>query len=680
MSIGEIDWRGPRPLREGDELLGRAADLRELVDRCETWDVIRITARSGVGKTSFITAGGRQALMDAGYHVPIIQRWTRLLANPRVRELDTPDEIARALYLLVIGADVNDGRRLTEILEEVSGGGEMAVILDQMEELLRYQEAVGAALLRLAGTTARDSRVPQIVIARSEYAELLDPVEVRDVHTWPMKLKEITGAKTLGRIVTVPVEAVDGSIGQAEVERIVGWWTTAHESALMSRSTGAGLAGGVGLLHLQALLWSLRDWGARHGVSKHISAQDLERFVAARAAYRGFDASDEEALGRHLIGDAVVAYVDDTVAALTADPTVTRDGTPTPLTWRNGPRLMLSRIAPALSSGGYKVPQARSSLIPLALGAELTQSGARAVAELSSADDLTDLAQRTRRLAGAGVGADWDRPRLLREMLDALDAVLEALRSDEANLLRVFDAVKGESIYELVHDGIGPALTRWAQEYAERPVSTVNRIVAEPGGAILHSLSPETFEEPQDLWDAVVVEEVDGRKTAVLDELRWQSNYIGPAGDDERLELRDLVVRRADFTGAAFVACDLVRVRFEDCRFTGAVFLGCTLADVEFAPEAASGDKLDLLTFVRCETWDETGVTFTDLQGTTGLFLTAVSGGTWHFAGGRFSHLVGTAAAPAKLVFDDVTVRHVTAEGQLEVIRDGEPVPLSELT
>ncbi len=207
-SIAEVRWPGPVPLREGQNLLGRRRELRELVDRCQTYDIIRITARSGVGKTSFITAGGIRQLTAAGYVVPPIPHWRTLLEHPTVKDLDSADAIAHAIYALIIGVeDVDPDRPMAQIVEEVSGEGRMAVILDQLEELLRYQPAIGTALLRLAGEVARDSRIPQIVIARSEYAEQLEPVEVLGVHVWNLRLNEIKGEKALASIVRDPVTA-----------------------------------------------------------------------------------------------------------------------------------------------------------------------------------------------------------------------------------------------------------------------------------------------------------------------------------------------------------------------------------------------------------------------------------------------------------------------------------------
>jgi hypothetical protein len=676
VSIGTVRWAGPVPLRAGQDLLGRRRELRELVDRCQTYDVIRITARSGVGKTSFITAGGIRDLEHAGYTVPPIPHWRTLLSHPSVKDLDSADAIAHAIYALIVGAeDAPSDRPMAQIVEQVAGAGRMAVILDQLEELLRYQPAIGTALLRLAGEVARDSRIPQIVIARSEYAEQLEPVEVLGVHVWNLRLNEIKGEKALANIVRDPVVQQGGSIGPDEVGRIVRWWLDARDQALMSQSGEAALTGGVGLLHLQSLLWSLRQWGASHGVTVDITAKDLDDFVAAKAAVHGFDPADETALGRHLLRDAVTRYVEDTVERLTAAPDASGEAAVErkPLAWRNGPRLMLSRIAPALSSGGYKVPQARSSLLVLALSTELTQRAARTLADLQrTGKDVGAFAEGTR-LEGAGIAAGWSKPRLLGEMLDALDLVLRELSSENANLLRAF-TVGDEPVYELIHDGIGPALTKWAQDFTERPVSGISVIAAQPGGAMWHSLVPETFADQHDLWDAARVE---GGKVSI-DNPRWQSNYIGPAGAESTLRLEHLTIRGGDFTGAAFVNCELRGVRFEDCQFKGAAMVGCTFEDVHFLPAPEQGDKLDLLTFIGC-TSERAGVVVRGARTVTGLFFNGLTGGTWTIEDSEVRHLVASADGASELRLRGATVRHATITGAVTLTAQDSELEFAEV-
>jgi hypothetical protein len=661
MSIAEVKWRGPVPLREGDALVGRGREIKELVSRCASHDVIEITADSGVGKTSFVDAGGRVSLREAGYHLPPPRRWSELMANDALRDVDRTEDFASILYRLAIGAAEPDlapkSRPIEDVLYELAGDDRMVVVLDQMEELLRYAPAKAGAVLRLAGETARDSEVPHIVIARSEFKERLKPVEVRRLTVWNMYLQPITHPRALAEIIRGPVDEAGGSIEDAAVERLVGWWQGGRDRSLETTIETAELFGGVGLLHLHSLLWSFRHWGTQNGIDKHITLSDVEAFE--RSVQRHDDASTD--IGTSLLAGAIVSYVAETVRALTAGSTSEQQA------WRNGPRLMAARIAPSLSSGGYKVPQSRTSLIAVGLADELSQRGSRRLAEvIRQGGDLAAFAKELP-VTGAGAAAGWEKSELLGELIRALDTALDALSSAEANILRPFK-VADDPVYELVHDGLGPAIVRWSQEFLERPVATISVITARPGDAMWHNLSPDVFEDPGDLWDAVEVTKAIDRPRATLQSMGWPSNYIGPTGGADRLMISDVTFRGCDFTGAAFVRCHLLRVRFEDCTFKGGVMLRSTLENVSFLPARGRGSELDLLTFVACTATSE-GVVFKGLDQTTGLVFDGLLGGTWMFRDSEFRHLVIKAELPTVVALEESRVRHVTIEGPADVQR-----------
>ena len=250
------------------------------------------------------------------------------------------------------------------------------------------------------------------------------------------------------------------------------------------------------------------------------------------------------------------------------------------------------------------------------------------------------------RLEGAGLAAGWDKSRLLRELVDALDSILQALSDEDANILRKF-SLTDETVYELVHDGVGPALTRWSLDFLERPLSAVGVIAAQRGGAFRHSLSPATFLGPdgsvEPHWGAVVVGPgASGDPVATLDNLQWASNIIDAPDPSARLTMQDLVFRGCDFTGSAFVGCTFRNVVFESCSLKGTVMIGCGFDGVEFRTGAGPRDQFNLLTIKHPTAGSD--VTFADLNGTMGLFLEVVSSGTWLLRNCRLSHLVVTAA------------------------------------
>ena len=690
MPIPEIRFRGARPLREEDDLVGRERETSELCNRCESYDIVQITAPSGVGKTSFVQAGGKVALRSRGFFIPQMAAWSDRLGHPSLREGNrTPDEFAEVLYRLVIGLPDDqlepNGEHIADVVAGVAGDRKMVVILDQMEELLRFQAAAGASLLRLAGTAARESGVPHVVIARSEYRDALRPIEVRGATVWPLFIQEITSPAAIEDIINGPVHAVGATIEPDATAKIRRWWEDARSATLAAR--GAATLGAVGLLHLQSLLWSFEQWGRSSEEFDIISVAALDAFAESRLQALGADSSDDAFTGASLIRDAIFNYVDERVTQATARPVVKRGHAERTLDWSNGPRVMLARVAPALSSGGYKVPQALSSLLPLALGDELTQTGARALADaLRAGTRVEDFDGRDTRLEGAGLAAGWDKSRLLRELVDALDSILQALSDEDADILRKFD-LTDETVYELVHDGVGPALTRWSLDFLERPLSAVGVIAAQRGGAFRHSLSPATFLGPdgsvEPHWGAVVIGPgASGDPVATLDNLQWALNIIDAPDPSARLTMQDLVFRGCDFTGSAFVGCTFRNVVFESCSLKGTVMIGCGFDGVEFRTGAGPRDQLNLLTIKHPTAGSD--VTFADLNGTMGLFLEVVSSGTWLLRNCRLSHLVVTAAddgqPAAVLELEMTTASQVTLGARIDVVGDGEASELGNVS
>ena len=661
MGISDLKWPGPRPLGPKDTLVGRERELGELFSVCRSHDVIEITALSGVGKTSFVRASLIPKLEEAGAIVPPPIAWPRaaaiLEALPVGDHAGSPGEL---LYRIAIGSDPRDARPVGEVLQGLRGQTSAVVVLDQFEELLRYHRGVAEQLLRTAGLTARDTGVPHIVIARSEYRERLRPVEVRGAQVWSLSLGEIDDPETLRAIVDVPAAEAGVRIAPGARDRLIDWWLKARDSIAESRARRMGTEGlaEIGLLQFQALLWSFKRHVARDGVGEEIEEADVLSYERARSMARRSDSSTEHGADSGadavwLLEDALVSYVAVNAARLAAPLELRVAEASRPVRWVNGPRLLLARVAPTLSAGGFKQPQALYSLLPNALGDELTQRGARKLASrLKSRQPGTDRASITAdfEVKPAGAAHHWKgEVDLVNDMIDALHAALQAMSDPEVNILREFDRAD-EPIYELVHDGMGTALERWASDFLDEPLATIGVVASQAGGLIDCDLTAEMFESetaPPELWGDVQ------RRTAALGARASMGHLRWPAAVIKGIEIRDILFEHGDFSGAAFLECSLHNVAFRDCNLNGAIMIGCSLEKVTFeigtSLENDRGDGFNMFTVLNPR--PAADVRFVGLRRTSGLSLQGVAGGRWLFQDSHVAHLMVTSVEATALEF-----------------------------
>lgn len=683
VGVRNIDWRGPRPIDHG-KLVGRSKERQDLLDACQSNLLVVITAPSGVGKTSFINwaipyleASGL-AIKRADRWDATLTRFDELVAGGSVGAADTT-----ALYNIALGETTAAaaGRPPGDVL----GGHaphKLIVVFDQVEELLRYRRSLGAKFLDLISSTARSSRSTHIVIARNEFREDLRPLE-SELVPWLVRLKPITDRETIAAIIARPAVDAEVKLEKDAVRRIYHWWEAARQAPEHSVGDGGLLREAVfdvGLLHLQALLWSFKQWAiARDGIGPDggaLSDDDLVMFARAALDEQGksdADPADAQA-GAQLIEGAILRYVRETIDSHTAADVVSE--LEPPVRWSNGPRLMLARAAPYLSSAGYKIPQALSSLIPAALAEEF------------SADQLRKLRACARRrvsrvaiaaefpLKPAGIALTWGnehpgdtraaRDWVTLEMITALEAGLGVLASPDVNILRSFAPGEADPIYDLVHDGLGSALNAWAESVLNSPLAVIGVIAARDGLAMEHSLTADLFTAEAGGvaadWGAVtVVAAADGSvpdSVVVLSGLRWVGCVIG--GWELETKLEDLVFESCDLTGAVFLNVHLRNVTFTDCKLGGVAMLFCALDGVTFH-ESEEG-QLDTLTI---DTPRPGASVEFDVEFTRGLFLVDLDGGSWTFAGKRLSHLVVTAnASPLTLDFTVDDLEHVTVEAK----------------
>lgn len=654
--IGSIAWHGPRPLRKGETLVGRRDELREVYDVCQSYDVMQLTAATGIGKTSFVKAGLIPTLERGGFDVYGPRPWAEATEAANLEEFGADEELgAERLYRAAIGAPMIERRAPNEIFAPPEGRDKrVVVVLDQFEEILRYQPIVAEHLLRLAGRIARDHEVPHLVIARSEHSQGLRHINVPRTVGWSKELPEISDPDVLAEIVRRG--AKDVGVQDDAVEQLVEWWSDARAIITTERARRRAVEGlaEVGLLQFQALLWSLKTFLAEQ--DGPLTKVHVRKYAQDRAKKRDDGATVTDAPA-WLLQDALAHYVEHQTNLL-KDPATVKLGRPRePLSWRNGPRLTLARIAPTLSAAGYKQPQTLTSLLPTAAGEELTQGRARDLAERLAAAgvpppdpdyELEDHLYAVPRILGAGPARDWPSAQITTEIVDALHAALKTLSDEDVNVLRSFDG-PGQSVFELVHDGMGAALETWARAFLRKPLAVVGVIAQQPGTAVrLEELSANVIsdpDEPLELWGDVTLQRDADSARAVVGGLGWPATAIL----DTRIT--NVTFRECDFTGASFVDCTLKNVTFAGCKLTGGLLLRCGIDNVRVEASADQDvEAYDLFT-VKAPA-GEPDMTFANLRDTTGLFLTAVGAGRWKFeCCERIRHLVVKPSGPVELEF-----------------------------
>ncbi len=663
-TIADIPWPGPRPLSFATVdaavdptkvLVGREREMNELLDVCRTYAVVEITAASGVGKTSFV-AGAKPHLEEAGAKVVKARPWSASLA-----EYDAMGDAIAApldplpLYCVALG--IEPVKKAAELRDALLGLGDeqpVVCVFDQLEELLRYRRLLGRNLLELIGTTAATSNVPHVVVARSEYRNDLHPVEVTRAPTWHLRLDELVEPEVIARIIKSPVP--DGVTIESDVtERIVAWWESARGESQRQRMVDGRYqqaVGECGLLHLQALLWSLQRWASTCDEvdQSRLTLADLGRYAGEQGLEPGPD------WGGLLMADALRTYVEDAVAECI--------GTD----WTLGPQVMLARVAGHLSSAGFKLPQPTASLVSWAMQEELGSSKSgpgRSLVESVGQDGkdgdlIEELAERFQ-IEGAGVAHGWDGSDVVRAMISCLELALDRLaREGGPNILRRYEH-SGITINELVHDGVAPAMIEWSDSFLERPLATLGGIVARRGEIFSEDLRPDVFLEGGEVkpgWDAVRVSEVSGRRAARIDAVKWHGMGIHrpdpETGEPMVIEglvfeqailvgtlfngvvFRDVVFHDCAMRGIAMMRCRFENVAFESCDLVGAAFNRCGFDGVRFdAAERSAGT----MNYVSIE-HPEPGATveLSNIEETTGLFLVGLSGGDWTLDNVEISH------------------------------------------
>lgn len=613
-------WVGPRPLRQGELLVGRDADIKQVAEVLRTHKLLQLIGLSGVGKTSMLTAGLVPRLREAGYTVAMCRRWD-------LREQPFHLHVANALYdSLAETGDLRftDGMDIFDELDEL--GGTAVIILDQFEEFLRTSGQSLHDAFEFLIDLHQQLRVRLILSYRSEHRHQLLPLD-RDPRVTGSRVIDLNavakeyGMDLLGR----PKRPRDASPGWSPDSVITDEAAKQIQNLWASAKPFSDGSGEPGLLHLQALLSVLDVERGGRAITPAVVEAYRGRAKAARGGRTSKESVETEILFEYALEESATVRLEQAQSAARSAGMNEHAVV--------GTASILAEIVPHLSSGGYKVSQQIHDLALKVLDEELRQVSADVVeqidleaeardddSETSGADVAEKLAESVfltitadlfdgrsdndglllsasrdeilrlaiqdaiPRLAKEGAPGlppvDWWRRTMMEREddrygsagpmlgLSPLQVLIEQARRfawalawlSSLELATVGGGREAMASVRLIHDGFGPALRSWAAAFDElHETAALCSIATRPG------LSHE-WGDPFDPEDPRNV--------------RYRSDLSG----DERnpkfhfnLGFRGNVIIGAQFEHAVFVNCELTGTVFIRCRFSSVTFLNCRL-------------------------------------------------------------------------------------------------------
>lgn len=294
-------WPGPRPLGLADGrhlLVGRDHDIARFASTVEGSSLVILSGESGVGKSSFFECGLAPALRSAGKFVAVCRDWNGVGTVDAETFLAKKIEEQLRPYLPDLPASRKIFPTLSQMLQD-----RCVLVFDQFEELVRdapgYAEKVYDTILKINRTT----KIRVVISLRSEYLHRLHRLETeaKNFTVSVFRLKEID--PTLAEDVIEAGQSERNQIRGDDAVALATCWRAARTATVHASNNPFGR---VGLLHLQALLYTL-DGLADGG------PVDLGLVEKVGGSHEG---SAHGEAGSDKRGSAAVAHDDDVPAPL----------------------------------------------------------------------------------------------------------------------------------------------------------------------------------------------------------------------------------------------------------------------------------------------------------------------------------------------------------------------------
>lgn len=582
--LDDCPWPGPRPLRGGDQadgahlLIGRVRDRARFRAEVDRYRLVYLTGPSGVGKTSLIEAGLIPELEVAGdYVVSLCRDWSG--------GADAEDALAflaaKVTRGLIDGGyngwlDPNPEEFFWALERDLPG--RLVLVFDQFEELLRDATQLAEELFPILIAINHETKIRVVLSFRSEYLNELKAVENQAT---PFSFSHIdlnqVDPSFAEDIVLAGNHDQSEAIEDGAAKAVAKAWAEA-----CGRQTGGTTVdrfGKIGLLHLQALLYSLHGeaGGATIGqsVADRVSTTDpIELFSEGmRSAIdiklaRCRQASEDLGLDRYLV---------------------------------EGTAGFVARSVGHLSSVGYKLVRGAADLWASTLGDQLDRlpedhenllMAVTSTILLDNRDESLDLLDASREdlAERADVDGHWavaiipapdldDDPTgsdplelacgpmtglppaaVLVEELRRFAFALEWLQT--SSLARISTPGRQGAMVSLIHDGFGAALERWSQRSKNLPAIALSALMAPSGASFMWQFDGNPT-PAHDVLDGTL-------GTGLVPNLRWKGAWV-------QASFRNIQFVNCDFRGAGFSRCVFTGVSFVNCLLDGAMFTECTV-------------------------------------------------------------------------------------------------------
>lgn len=601
-------WPGPRPLtRKDDEqsLIGRDRDARDFVTSVQQHRLVVLAGESGVGKTSLLSMSLVRRLRDEGYTTFVCRTWSATSTadggfDDFIRERLNED--------MSEDAQVPQSADVLGFLDE-EYGDRCVLILDQFEELIRFNPDFYNQAAAWILKANRHRQVKIILSLRLEYRHMLRHL---DHNAAPFSMTSIT-LEPLHEERHIRSIISNGPIKSGAADQLFNVWRVGTQNqAVGSRR--------FGLLHLQAVLYVLHS---RLGLAeREIDESDLEDEF-------GLDSHDAQPSpqtvtnffrsGLERAVEVKLLRCEESCREIDLDETLIV-----------GTRVLVNRMAPHLSSGGYKLEReswelARQSLLaelehltsawtsqpdtPQLVGRSPSQNTARALfeelqhcASRAARPDfleirLQELAKPTRNSLAEVWASEVEAPLAQRQRMGEGYFPWHA-DPRHASAGWMFGMPPVHIALEEVRRAV--FAQQWLVEAQIVRSSAVSigkdsqvmlSLIHDGYGLALERLRDnKPFSEPQEAihaitavrgvldWKALVDSQLDPLRNNTLVNLRWRDCQI-----------------LADFENITFINCDFRGSRFQDCMFRGVEFVNCMLDNVTFEDCNVEGTPEDVV-------------------------------------------------------------------------------------